>query len=74
MLQIVPRWAVTARLAARPAARDGIETKIWIDAMSMGEVLKALSAIQWSENGLEQPEVLTITLVKREQPVGVPLS
>lgn len=53
MVQTVPKWKVTVRFPDRQMA-------LWIYDISISNVLRKVSEMQFSDNGLEQPTEVVI--------------
>ena len=53
MIQTIPLWKVTVTLPSR-------EVVLWIHDMHISNVLRQVAAIQFTENGLEQPTKIVI--------------
>jgi hypothetical protein len=54
MMQVVPRWKVTVFFADRG------DLVFWLSDGHLGNVLRLVSGMQFSENGLDQPQAVTV--------------
>lgn len=62
MMQVVPKWKVSVFFVGTAA-----DVAFWVFANSIGDVLRQVASMSFTENGLEQPTSIQIT---QSQPVS----
>ena len=53
-MQIVPKWKVTVKFQARA------DIVLWLYDYNIGNVLRIVAGMQFTENGLDQPTQITV--------------